>query len=84
MFDDPVDATLANELVNAAPGTYQWNTFHDRNAQLENAFSADKGWRLLDGESDAWTLVFLILSRVTARSLALPSMLFGTVRSMKW
>lgn len=49
-FDGPVDETLATQMVNAAPEKYQWNTFHDRNDQLEKAFSAEKGWRLLDGE----------------------------------
>eukprot|EP00752_Nemacystus_decipiens_P006289 g5669.t1 len=48
MFDGPVDEALAEELVNNAPEKYQWGTFHDRNAQLEEAFSAEKGWRLLD------------------------------------
>eukprot|EP00903_Cladosiphon_okamuranus_P013819 g12861.t1 len=55
MFDGPVDETFAAELVNSAPEKYQWSTFHDRNAQLEKAFSADKGWRLLD----AYTPTFL-------------------------
>lgn len=51
MFADPVNATVAAGLVDLAPPKYEWKALHGRNAQLQKAFSPDKGWRLLDG---AW------------------------------
>lgn len=50
MYADPVNATVAAGLVAEAPPKYEWKTLHGRNAQLQKAFSPDKGWRLLDGE----------------------------------
>lgn len=48
MFDGPVDSEVAARLVGGGPAKYRWNTFRDKNARLEEAFSADKGWVLLD------------------------------------
>lgn len=50
MFADPVNATVAAGLVAEAPLKYEWKALNERNAQLQRAFSPDKGWRLLDGE----------------------------------
>ena len=39
---------MATGLVSAAPPEYQWSTFNDSNTLLEEAFSREAGWRLLD------------------------------------
>lgn len=59
MFSDPVNATVAARLVAEAPPKYEWKTFHNSNVLLQNAFSPEKGWRLLDGELQ-WLLLGLV------------------------
>ncbi|CAM9748091.1 unnamed protein product [Hapterophycus canaliculatus] len=51
MFEGPVNATVAEALVAEAPDSYQWKTFHDRNAHLRKAFSPERGWKLIDAYS---------------------------------
>lgn len=51
MFDGPVDRDTADNLVASGPEIFMWDTFRDSNALLEEAFSAEKGWTLLDAYS---------------------------------
>ena len=50
MFEGPVDLGVALALVDAAPESYKFSTFHDNNRLLEEAFLRDPsdGWRLID------------------------------------
>eukprot|EP00904_Undaria_pinnatifida_P012817 jgi/Undpi1/8666/HiC_scaffold_25.g11131.m1 len=50
MFEGPVDLDVALALVDAAPESYKFSTFHDNNKLLEDAFLRDPkdGWRLID------------------------------------
>lgn len=50
MFEGPVDLDVALALVDAAPESYKFRTFHDNNRLLEEAFLGDPsdGWWLID------------------------------------
>ena len=51
MFNDPVEEDVALQLISEAPKKYVWRFFDSFNAQLEEAFSARDGWKLLDAFS---------------------------------
>lgn len=51
MFHRPVEYDVAASLAAAAPERFGWKTIGAKNVLLKEAFSAEKGWILLDAYS---------------------------------
>lgn len=58
IHDGPVDYDVAMKMIATSPPSFDWDTFQDRNAVLEDAFLSPEGsgggsgsWQLLDAYS---------------------------------